>query len=287
YENSIVPQPRDKTDDDRAIMDMCEDSLRNYLKLFGNIQFARALEALWELVRALNKYVDTQAPWTLAKEGRQERLKTVLYVLLASMRKIALMLWPVMPHASETMLQQLGQDTTRGVCPEISLDEEITCFGGLYPGIKIAASSNIFPRIDVKAMMAILAEETRIQQEKARKLAAEKAAEMRPETTFETFKACDMRVGTVLECEKLEGADKILRFKLDFGEAQPRQILSGIAKHYDPATLVGTQVCAILNLPPRTIRGAVSNGMILTAEKDGKIVLIRPEQPVANGSQLG
>ncbi len=282
YEDSVVPQPRDKTDEDRAIMHGCEDALRSYLKLFGNVQFARALEALWELVRALNKYVDTQAPWTLAREGREERLKTVLYVLLASMRKIALMLWPVMPAAAETMLRQLGQDLDRGVCPDISIDEEITCFGGLYPGTRIAPASNIFPRIDAKAMLAQLDEESRRQKEKAKKV-----AEASPEVPFDTFKACDLRAGTVLACEKLQGADKILRFSIDFGEGEPRQILSGIAKHYDPASLVGTQVCAILNLPPRTIRGAVSNGMILTAEHDGKIVLIRPETPVAEGSRLG
>ncbi len=282
YEDSIVPQPRDKTDDDRAIMDECEDALHSYLRLFGGVQFARALEALWELVRALNKYVDTQAPWTLAREGRQERLKTVLYVLLACMRKIALMLWPVMPAAAETMLVQLGQDVERGVCPDISIDEEINCFGGLYPGTRIAPASNIFPRIDAKVMLAQLEEESRRQQEKAKKL-----AEACPEVTFDTFKSCDLRVGTVRSCEKLQGADKILRFSIDFGDGEPRQILSGIAKHYDPASLVGTQVCAILNLPPRTIRGAVSNGMILTAEHDGRIVLIRPESPVAEGSKLG
>ncbi len=282
YEDSIVPQPRDKTDDDRAIMDECEDALHSYLRLFGGVQFARALEALWELVRALNKYVDTQAPWTLAREGRQERLKTVLYVLLACMRKIALMLWPVMPAAAETMLVQLGQDVERGVCPDISIDEEINCFGGLYPGTRIAPASNIFPRIDAKVMLAQLEEESRSQQEKAKKL-----AEACPEVTFATFKSCDLRVGTVRSCESLQGADKILRFSIDFGDGEPRQILSGIAKHYDPASLVGTQVCAILNLPPRTIRGAVSNGMILTAEHDGRIVLIRPESPVAEGSKLG
>ncbi len=284
YINSVVPQPRDKTTDDREIMEICGESLRNYLKLFGNIQFARALESLWELVRALNKYVDSQAPWTLAKEKREERLNTVLYVLLACMRKIALMLWPVMPHAAETMLEQLGQDVNCGVCPDISIDEEITCFGGLYPGTKIAAASNIFPRIDARAMLAQLEEETRAQQEKAKKLAA---AAARPEVSFETFKSCDMRVGTVLSCEKLAGTDKILCFSIDFGEGSPRQILSGIAKYYDPATLVGTQVCAILNLPPRTIRGAVSSGMILTAEQDGKLTLVRPQSPVPNGSQLG
>ena len=260
--------------------------MSSYLTLFSGIQFAKALEAMWELVRMLNKYVDTQAPWVLAKEGKEERLKTVLYVLLACMRKIAILLWPVMPKASETMLQQLGQNTDRGVCPDMSVDEEITCFGGLYPGTAISSSSNIFPRIDVKEMMAKLEEENKTQLEKAKKLAAEKEAQVLENVTFDTFKSCDMRVGTVLECEKLAGTDKILRFLIDFGEAKPRQILSGLAKYYDPATLIGTQVIAILNLPPRTIRGAESNGMILTAECGSKVMLIRPETKADNGSRI-
>ena len=165
YENSIVPQPRDKTDDDRAIMNDCAEALRNYLKFFESIQFAKALESLWELVRALNKYVDTQAPWSLAKEGKTERLRTVLYVLLACMRKVALALWPVMPKASITMLQQLGQEINQGESPELIIDDEISCFGGLYPGIKIAPASNVFPRIDAKEMLAKLEEESRIMQE--------------------------------------------------------------------------------------------------------------------------
>ncbi len=286
YENSVVPQPRDKTEEDCAIIASCQDALSSYLTLFSGIQFAKALEAMWELVRMLNKYVDTQAPWVLAKEGKEERLKTVLYVLLACMRKIAILLWPVMPKASETMLQQLGQNTERGVCPDMSVDEEITCFGGLYPGTAISSSSNIFPRIDVKEMMAKLEEENKTQMEKAKKLAAEKEAQVLENVTFDTFKSCDMRVGTVLECEKLAGTDKILRFLIDFGEGKPRQILSGLAKYYDPATLPGTQVIAILNLPPRTIRGAESNGMILTAECGGKVMLIRPETKADNGSRI-
>ena len=288
YENSIVPQPRDKTDDDRAIMNDCAEALRNYLKFFESIQFAKALESLWELVRALNKYVDTQAPWSLAKEGKTERLRTVLYVLLACMRKVALALWPVMPKASITMLQQLGQEISQGESPELIIDDEISCFGGLYPGIKIAPASNVFPRIDAKEMLAKLEEESRIMQEKARKRKEEEeAAKPRPEVTFDVFKSCDLRVGTVLACEKLAGADRILRFEIDFGEGKPRQILSGIAMYYKPEDLIGTQVCAILNLPERTIRGAKSYGMILTAERDGKVVLLRPEEAVPAGSLIG
>ncbi len=288
YEQSIVPQPRDKTPDDMAITRACEETLPTCLELFENLQFAKALERLWELVRSLNRYVDSQAPWVLAREGKEERLKTVLYVLLASMRKVALLLWPVMPDASAAMLRQLGQDPEKGICPVLTIDEEVTCFGGLYPGTRVASSSNLFPRIDAKAMMKTLEADSRAAMEKARKAQAEqKASELLPEVSFENFKACDLRAGTVVACEKLEGADRILSLTIDFGEAEPRRILSGIARDYDPQSLVGTQVCAILNLPPRTIRGAVSSGMVLTVPEGNRNVLVRPERPVPPGSRLG
>ena len=108
------------------------------------MQFAKALEAMRELVRMFSRYAGTQASRVPAREGR---LKTVLYVLPACRRKIAILLWPVMPRASETMLQQPGQDTDRGVCPDMSVEEEIPCFGGLCPGTAISSSSNILPRI--------------------------------------------------------------------------------------------------------------------------------------------
>lgn len=295
YENSVVPQPRDKTEEDRAITDLCSTALRNFSDLFGNVHFARAIDALWELVRALNKYVDTQAPWALAKEGKTERLKTVLYVLLASMRKVALALWPVMPHAATIMLQQLGEEIKEGEKPNLTIDDEIACFGGLYPGTKVAASSNIFPRIDTKAMLELLEKESKAEMEKAAaaKKVAEGAAEAKkddavlPNVTFDQFKACDLRVGTVKVCEKLPKSDRILRLMIDFAEGQPRQILSGLAEFYKPEELVGRQVIAALNLEPRKIRGAMSNGMVLTAEKDGKLTLIAPSVPMPDGSRIG
>ena len=110
---------------------------------------------------------------------------------------------------------------------------------------------------------------------------------MLPNVTFDQFKACDLRVGTVKVCEKLPKSDRILRLMIDFAEGQPRQILSGLAEFYKPEELVGRQVIAVLNLEPRKIRGAMSNGMVLTAEKDGKLTLIAPSVPMPDGSRIG
>ncbi|MBR3663925.1 MAG: methionine--tRNA ligase [Desulfovibrio sp.] len=147
YFSSIVPKPAAKLEQDKAIVDLCVQSMQNYVQLMQVIRSAEALEALWELVRALNKYVDSEAPWALFKAKEMERLGTVMYVLLASMRKIAICLWPVMPKASTLMLGQLGQKADEHTAPVKTIMDEITCFGGLDAGTTLAEKSNIFPRI--------------------------------------------------------------------------------------------------------------------------------------------
>jgi methionyl-tRNA synthetase len=150
YFGSRVPQSEQRETDDDAIAELCASALQNYVQLFGRVQFAQALESLWELVRALNKYVDSQAPWTLFKQGDTPRLAAVMHTLLATMRKIAVCLWPVMPDTSLRMLEQLGQRTEKNEPPVASLEMEITSFEGLAADTELAPSSNLFPRIDVK-----------------------------------------------------------------------------------------------------------------------------------------
>ena len=147
YFSSIVPKPASKLEQDKNIVDLCEHAMQNYVQLMQAIRSAEALEALWELIRALNKYVDSEAPWALFKAQETERLATVMYVLLACMRKIAICLWPVMPKASVLMLSQLGQEADEQTAPVANIRNEISCFGGLEAGTKLAEKSNIFPRI--------------------------------------------------------------------------------------------------------------------------------------------
>lgn len=292
YCGSRIPEGAVQTDADRSIAELCASSMENYLQLFRNVRFAQALEALWELVRALNKYVDSQAPWTLHKEGRQERLAAVLHILLACMRKIALCLWPVMPKAACAMLEQLGEVVPDGAAPTRDLAAEATGLEGLRTGAPAAPASNLFPRIDVAAAPAT--QETRgtapetpkkLQGKDEKQTANGTGPEM-PEISFDTFKSLDLRVGTVRAAERHPQADRLLRLLIDFGEGEPRQILSGIAEHYAPETLVGRQVCAVLNLPPRKIRGLMSCGMVLTAGEGECCRLLEPDEAVAAGSPI-
>ena len=146
YRNSVVPAPGADTPLETPLKELAAESCRNFQTLFEGIRFSAALESLWELVRALNKYVDSAAPWTLAKNNEDERLNTVLYTLLECMRKAALHLWPVMPGKASIMLEQLGMTLALPVSTALLPDEPGT-FGLLPPGTVVAPASNLFPRI--------------------------------------------------------------------------------------------------------------------------------------------
>ena len=299
YCGSLVPPAGTLNDDDQTLMALAEEAQRNFVTLFHNMRLAQALDALWELVRALNKYVDTQAPWALAKNNDTERLQTVLRVILECLRKVAGFLWPVMPGTAETLLGQLGvalapATGSRSAAPAMRLDLEADQWNQLVTGTAIASASNLFPRVDTKKTP----EAKEPKAPKAPKAVPAKAAPapQAPEAAtdiadagkalidFADFQKLDLRVGTVLSCERVPKADKLLRFMIDLGEAQPRQILSGIAEHFAPETLVGRQVCVVANLAPRTIRGLESQGMILSAASDGALRLIMPGEAVQAGS---
>lgn len=295
YCESRIPAGTVHTDADRAIEELCASAMENYLQLFRNVRFAQALEALWELVRALNKYVDSQAPWTLAREGQRERLESVLHILLACMRKIALCLWPVMPKAAGAMLGQLGEELPEdGTPPTRDLAAETASLSGLRVGVKAAPASNLFPRIDMAALAAEQANKEAVSQGKSKKAqvkdekkkADAPAAGGLPEISFDTFKSLDLRVGTVIKAERHPEADRLLCLHIDFGEGEPRQILSGIAEYYAPEDLAGRQVCAVLNLPPRKIRGLMSCGMVLTAGEGDCCRLLEPDEAVPAGSPI-
>ena len=292
YFSGKVPEAGELGEDDRALVELAENALANYAQLFDNIRFSQALDSLWELVRALNKYVDSQAPWTLFKQGDTARLGTVIRIMLEAMRKVALCLWPVMPGTAATLMEQLGQPLPAsgrfGVAPGCNPLEEAGQWAQLETGVEIATASNLFPRLEIPEEM----------KEEKSKAGKKQPGNPRPasapapaETTvgvaeFADFQKLDLRVGTVLECARVPKADKLLCFKIDLGEAEPRQILSGIAEHFEPDALVGRQVCVVANLAPRKIRGLVSAGMILTAESEGGLTLLAPAAGTAPGSRI-
>lgn len=273
YFSSQVPLAGEWKETDREIISLCKESLLNYIQLFRNLRFSQAIEDLWQFVRALNKYVDSEAPWSLYKNGMSERLGTVMNLLLSAMRKIALFLWPVMPDASAKMLNQLGIDYKNTLNPPcVDLEKEAGDFGAAKAGIKLASSSNLFPRIENP--------EKAPHKEKQPDKKKENYADM------SNFQTLEIRSGEIVSAKQHPNADRLLVLEIDFGEYGKRQILSGIAEFYKPLDLAGKRICAILNLPPRKIRGLESRGMVLTAEDSKTVKLLEAPDGIANGAKI-
>ncbi len=295
--HSAVPTPGPDTDLESALHGLALDSLSNFQNLFGNLRFSTALESLWELVRALNKYVDTAAPWALAKNNDSERLSAVLYTLLEYMRKIALHLWPVMPHKAGLMLEQLGQVLGPDGPSVGVLTRELMAGTPLKPGTAVAPSSNLFPRIEIEEAAAVAKQPVATGKADA-KPAKAKAAEApvaKPAgddadapgiIEFSDFQKLELLVGTVVACEPHPNADKLLRVMVDLGEPSPRQILAGMAEFFSPESLTGRQVVVVANLAPRKMRGLESQGMILAVRTDNGLELLSVSAPVNPGSRV-
>ncbi len=282
YFGGVVPECGELQDLDRDVLEIGKNAMANFQTQFEHFQFSRAMRSLWELVRHLNKYIDSSAPWTLFKSGDLNRLGTVMYVILEGMRKVAVHLWPVMPTTSETMLLQLG---VKFGLEGVDLEAEITSWFGLAPGTLVAERSNLFPRQDLVPREEKPAEPKKVKAPKDSK--SEPKIEMAcPECIeFEDFAKVDLRVGTVLSAEPHPEADRLLVLKVDAGEENPRQVVAGIAEFWKPQELIGRQVVVVANLKPRKLRGSVSQGMVLAVKKEGGLALLGPSCEVANGSK--
>lgn len=282
YFGGVVPAPADKNAPaDAELGELARNSFANYRQLFGNLRFGEALESLWELVRALNKYVDSSAPWTLFKEQKTDELASVMYTLLEYMRKIAVFAWPVMPGTCETMLEQLGQKFDVAA---VAIDAETERFGGLEPETALAKASNLFPRVDLPKQDQPKKEKAKAKPKKEKKKAA--ASEEPGVAEFSDFQKLDLRVGTVLSVEGHPDADRLYVVKVDLGEAEPRQIVAGLKEHFEPDFLIGRQVVVVANLAPRKLRGMVSQGMIMAVKDKDGMQLLTATGKVENGSKV-
>ncbi|MBU1003048.1 MAG: methionine--tRNA ligase [Proteobacteria bacterium] len=274
--------------EDVEILDLALNSFANYQQLFPRFQFGRALEALWELVRGLNKYVDVTAPWTLFKNGETERLAMVIGTLLGLMRKIALHIWPVMPQTAETMFAQLGGEFDPSA---IDLGKEAEAFGDfLQTGTRLAKASNLFPRVEFKEVESGGQAEPRQDNPKKDKQPKQpKTQQPAPEVgiaEFADFQKLDLRLGTVLSAEPHPEADRLYVVKIDLGEPQPRQVVAGLREHLEVEFLVGRQVVVVANLAPRKLRGVESQGMIMAVKDKDGLQLLTATGLVENGSKV-
>lgn len=286
YFDGEVPRFAVATDFDADLASVATDSIENYHKQMEAVDFPRALEVVWNLISRTNKYIDETAPWVLAKgETDRDKLAAVMSHLVASLRVVAHLIQPFMMETSDAIMEQLGLGTT--------FDLEKLTFAGLPEGVRVVAKgSPIFPRLDMEDEITYIKEQMNAGKAPVEKEWVPEEVELtssKGQIKFEDFDAVEIRVAEVIEVEKVEGSDKLLRFRLDAGDEGHRQILSGIAKFYpNEQELVGKKLQIVANLKPRKMmKKYVSQGMILSAEHDGKLTVLTVDSAVANGSIIG
>lgn len=280
YFGGVIPETRLAGDHDADLKQTAEAAVKNYAAWMDKLDFSRALESVWQLIGRANKYIDETEPWVLGKDAsRKDRLAAVLYNLTESLRIVSVLIAAPMPDTSAKMIAQLK------VPAALATWESIQSFGGYPAGIEVARCEPLYPRIDLKQ----LAKEKQAQPAKPKKnkQAKPKAEPAAPGViTIDDFGRVQMRVAEVLACEKHPDADRLLVFQLDFGD-EKRQIISGIAKWYRPEELVGKKLIACTNLKPVKLRGLPSDGMILSAEKDGALRVLTVDGDMPAGSVVG
>jgi methionyl-tRNA synthetase len=261
YCEGKIPQP--------LTYDKSDEELKNEAVTCGEVVFEhirkinlnQAIDQAMKLVRSTNRYVENQAPWNLAKDGNKERLGTVLYVGCEVLRIISALFYPLLPDKSLRIRELLGLSGEE-LNPSL---EKTKIWGALKPGTKVGKPESLFPRIQIEV--------------------EGKKEETIPEISFEEFSKIDFKVAKVKEAQKVKGADKLLKLKIDLG-SEEREIVAGIAQAYSPEEMIGKKIVVVTNLKPAKIKGIESKGMLLAA-KDGEILsLVCVDKDVEKGSKI-
>ncbi|HUE81989.1 MAG TPA: methionine--tRNA ligase [Pyrinomonadaceae bacterium] len=293
--------------DETTIAGFIEHARDQFLLNFENLAFSRGLEAAWSIVARVDKMITEAKPWDLAKdESQQQTLNAVLYRAAESLRWLCVLLYPVMPTASEPIYRQLGC-----VGPLANQDPAELKWGTLKEGTQIGEVKPLFPRIDKAKTLAEIRQSTEpsgahateadaVENVASQSTTKPEAPPMQGATEadavegvsnlieIDDFARVDLRVGEVLKAERVPKADKLLLLSVDIGEERPRQILAGIAQYYEPEKLIGRKVVIVANLKPRKLRGYESQGMVVAASigDEGRPVIATFTEDVPNGARL-
>jgi methionyl-tRNA synthetase len=313
-ENYLAAKRAGVDPDPQSLASALERARDQYVALFADYGFSRALEIAWSIVARVDKIISDAKPWELAKSGEQRQtLNAVLYRAAEALRWLCVLLHPVMPEATRAIYAQLGLPDDLADFNPVELT-----WGTLQEGTRIGEVKPLFPRLDkAKTMSEItkagapagthateadavqgspLATETKpappmqgaTEADAVAANAEAQAAEEKKYIEIDDFAKVDLRVGEILTAERVPKSDKLLRFTVDVGEAEPRQILAGIAEHYEPEKMVGRKVVIVANLKPRKLRGFESQGMVVAASvgDEGRPVVASFIEDVPNGARL-
>lgn len=286
YFKGLITNPGVKEAVDEELIELAKATPKKVETKMDELRVCDAIDEIFALLRRCNKYIDETTPWVLGKEAdQQDRLATVLYHLLECIRISAILLSSFMPETAEKILKQLQTKETSDMT-----------FSLLETGIHVCEKPEIlFARIDAKEMMAKIEEEQKqAQKEKAKeakkeaKAAEKKEAAAKEQINFADFEKIELKVGVIKACEKHPNADRLLVFQVDLGEEKPRQIVSSIAKFYEPSEVIGKRVIVVTNLKPAKFRGMESNGMLLcaTVGDDEDLDLLTITKDFAGGTSV-
>ncbi|SDG67804.1 methionyl-tRNA synthetase [Selenomonas sp. WCT3] len=272
FQDGVVLAPQGESEIDKSLKADAAETVKFFDENMQKMELSLTIKKVWAFISRANKYIDETAPWALAKdETKKQELANVMYNLVESLRHISVLIEPFMPVTAGRIWQQLNLPQAFAT---VQLDD-IRQWGGTPADLKVGTPEQLFPRIEVE-------KEEQPKQAKQPKQKKEKKAEKKAdngEVTFDEFSKVQLRVVKVLEAEPVPETEKLLKLKVDLGSEQ-RELVSGIAKHYAPADLIGKNVVMVVNLKPAKIRGVVSHGMILAASAGDDLKVLSVDMPV-------
>ncbi|MCI8325483.1 MAG: methionine--tRNA ligase [Clostridia bacterium] len=288
-----VPEP---CEDEGTDAELKELNMRLYDKvaaLMDEPDVSGAMDAIWEVLHRANKYIDECEPWALAKdESKRTRLSGVLYNLVETIRRVAVLLQAFMPDTAAKILTSLGIKDG-----ELSGFYSLKQWGAMPAGGNVVKGEPLFARLDINKELKELDAIAASVEIKGDVKGADNGEDKRADKAegvmtvdsinIEDFEKIDLRVGTVVDSKRVEKTDKLLCSQIDLGEGKPRTVVSGIAKYYAPEDIIGKQVIVVANLKPVKLRGILSEGMVLCAsDAEGNLTLITPAKGIASGSEV-
>ncbi len=280
YQDGVVA-PVSQTQDEfgQDLIKTATEAITEYQTQMDELHFSKALDSIWKLISRANKYIDETTPWVLNKEGKTEELSRVMTNLAESLRLVAVLISPIMTESPVKMFKQLGLDWNND-------DQKALEFGGFDWDVKVIEKPTpIFPRLKNDVEVKYIKDQMKKAKPKKQTRSEQKKEK---HITIDDFDKVKIQVGKILSVEPVKGSSKLLMFKLDFGNGQERQILSGIRKFYpDASELLDKKVLAVTNLKPRKMLGHESQGMLLSSEKDGKVKLAIVGDEHEIGAELG
>jgi methionyl-tRNA synthetase len=273
YGGGSVPAPGAEGPEEAVLRETWRRTLAEVASAMDEFAFYRAMEAIWQFIGGVNRYVDAQAPWTLAKDpAKSERLRTVLWTLGESLRVIGVLLDPFLPEAAGKIRGAIG-------APAPSL--AAAAWGGLAEGARVQKLSGLFPRVDTKAPLT----QPQAGGSKGSSLSPPRRGQGEGKISLADFQKVDLRVAEVLAAERVPKSKKLLKLTVKVGD-EPRTLVAGIAEFYAPEALVGRKIVVVANLEPATLMGIESNGMVLAGSSDAALALIALDRDLPPGAKV-